>query len=388
MLPSLRRILYRNGLLVSIHLGHFTASACVTTESLNEMPPKGQERCDYIHKRINWDDEIQTLDRISLLFYNACYGEVVQAGQRAREDFKHKTYSVIKESMEVFLAEGTVTDYVLESYERGYLSLILAMAYLQQKNQQAQAVELNRFYSEESALLYNHGQDPVNALLQADMWDNYPRDGFSSRPFWLWLSRQPKVTPEIRGFARSRVAELDRKKPNPQWQIYALGRFPDLDWSMKFLNNKDGYFTIRPTRRFPKSCIDPYGLLMPTTSWFEKIAVRHHHRYHPLVNAKSWIRLPVGVAYGITTAVTGAGVMVGGCALSASHDSLNSLCRVSIEGGVAIISQSDDVVDATLRPDLRHWQEVPEAVYITSTSGPNKGTCWERAKNLNPRRLL
>lgn len=363
--------------------------SCVTTDHLDGMPPQGQERCDFIKRRINWDDEIESLDRISLLFYNNCNREVVSTGQRAREEFKHKTYSLVKESLEVFLAEGSVTDYVLESYERGFLSLLVAMGYLRQNDRQSYSVELNRFYNEETAVLYNRGQDPVNAMLQAVMWDTYPREGYSSRPFWLWLSRQDQVHSEIKAFAKARVAAHDAQNLTPSWRVYALGRFPELDWSMKLQNSKSGYFTIHPARKFARPCVDQHGMLMPTTSWFEKIAIRHHHRYHPLVNAKSWIRLPLGVVYGISTAVAGAGVMVGGCAVSVSDDSLNSLCRFAIEGGVAIMAQSDDVIDAALRPDLRHWKEVPAAIYITKAPlGTNHGICWQQAKNLQPKRLL
>lgn len=362
--------------------------ACVTTDSLKGMPPKGADRCEFIAQRLFWDDPILSLDRISLLFYNECYAETIAAGTEARDRFKHKNYSVVKETMEVFVAEGTLTDYVLESYERGYLSQMLAMSYLRQGKHNALSTELNRFYNEETAVLYNRGQDPVNAMLQAAMWENFPRQGFSARPFWLWLSRSERVADEVRGFAKARVADADAKTKQAPWRIYGLGRFPELDWSMKFEDSKTGYFTIKPKRPFTEPCVDTFGMLLPTKTWFEKIAMRHHHRYHPLVNAKSWIRLPVGVAYGVSTVVAGAGVAVGGCGLASTDESLGFLCRLAIEGGVALMAQSDDVIEAALRPDLRHWREVPEAIYISRSPTNQQGQCWQQAKQLNPTQLL
>jgi hypothetical protein len=372
-------------------LATFALPACVTTSSLEAtMPPPGPKRCSYLQDRIDWDDQIAALNRISELFRNDCHQETIEAGSKAREDFRHKEYSVVKESVELFVAEGTVTDYVLESYERGYLTFLISMSYLRQKRTDAVTVELNKLYNEEVALIYNHGQDPVNVLLQAVLWENFPREGFSSRPFWLWLSRSKAAAKELREFAAAKVRDVDAKVHHEPWQISALGTFPELDWSMKFADSKTGYFEIRPKRAFAKPCVDSTGILVPTTSWFHKIAIRHSHAYHPLVNAKSWIRLPIGIVYGVSTAVAGAGVMVGGCALDAALDSRSSgaLCQISIEGGVAIMAESDDVVEAALRPDLRHWEKVPEAIYVSAGKPAKASRCATSAKALGGHRML
>jgi hypothetical protein len=296
----------------------------------------------------------------------------------------------VKESVELFVAEGTVTDYVLESYERGYLTFLISMSYLRLKRTDAVTVELNKLYNEEIALIYNHGQDPVNVLLQAVLWETFPRQGFSSRPFWLWLSRSKAAAKQLREFAEAKVHDVDAKVRREPWQISALGAFPELDWSMQFADSKTGYFKIRPKRAFAEPCVDATGILVPTTSWFNKIAIRHSHAYHPLVNAKSWIRLPIGIVYGVSTAVAGAGVMVGGCALDAAIDSSGSgaLCQISIEGGVAIMAESDDVVDYALRPDLRHWEKVPEAIYVSAGKPAKASRCAAQAKALGAHRML
>ena len=363
-------------------------SGCVTKGPLEPMPALGPARCEFIRDKIDWSDQVQTLNHISELFQNGCYQATVETGRKAREDFRHKDYSLIKESAELFLAEGSVTDYVLESYERGYLTFLIAISYLHLQQEGAASTELNRLYSEEVAAIYNHGQDPVNALLQAVLWENLPRDGFSARPFWLWLSRSKSTTKELSTFALDQVHAIDANAKRATWQIEALGLFPELDWSMNFVDSTNGYFTVRPKRPFDPPCVDANGILVPTTSWFDKIAIRHSHNYHPLLNAKSWIRLPFGMIYGISTSVTGAGIMVGGCALDASSKGNGALCKLSIEGGAAVMSKSGEVAGYVLRPDLRHWENLPAAIYISAGNSPKERRCAARAKAQGARRLL
>ena len=277
---------------------------------------------------------------------------------------------------------------MLESYERGYLSFLIALSYLRQNELAAMGVELNKFYSEEVAHLYNHGQDPVNALLQAVLWENFPREGFSARPFWLWLSRSELADSTVRAFATARVADFDAKILRAPWQIATVGSFPDLEWSMKFADAKHGYLEVRPKQSFPKTCSDGTTLIMPTQSWFQKIAMRHSHGYHPLVNAKSWIRLPIGVIYGVSTVATGAAIVVGGCTLDAIGKTDGALCSISIEGGAALIAQSDDVVDYVLQPDLRHWKNIPAATYLTSGESAAETSCADEIKGLKQLKIL
>ncbi len=347
-------------------------SSCVTTFDPAKLPPIGPERCSYLKKTIDFDDPISTLNRISMMFDNGCYEETIKFATKAREAYGEKSFSVVKESLELFIAEGTVTDYVLESYERGYLSFLITLSLIKTKQVEQMTASLNRYYKEEVALTYNFGQDPVNTLLQAALWDSFPKAGYSSRPFWLWLTKAPNVPADIKSFATQRIKDLDHKKESPKWQIKSVASFPELNWSLKFQNSTTGYFKIKPSTPFIDSCADTETVVMPTKSWFEKIAIRHSHSYHPLVNVKTWIRLPVGLLYGITTAVAGAGIVVGGCAVDAQIDSGDLLCQISIHSGSAMIAQSDDVVSGTLRPDLRHWERIPGGFIITSGKSQKK----------------
>ena len=78
------------------------------------------------------------------------------------------------------------------------------------------------------------------------------------------------------------------------------------------------------------------------------------------------MRLPVGVFYSVTTFTAGAGFAVGGCVLDAYIKFDGSLCRVTLEGGMKLMGASPDVLRLTIRPDLRHWDNVPSSFLLTT----------------------
>jgi hypothetical protein len=136
------------------------------------------------------------------------------------------------------------------------------------------------------------------------------------------------------------------------------------------------------------TCADDQSIVVPTHSWFQKIAIRHSHSYHPLVNAKTWIRLPFGLVYGISTVVAGAGIIVSGCTADAGADFKGQLCYLSIRGGTAVMASSGEVVKGTLRPDLRHWEDLPAAIFISSDASKGSSTCRKATETLEVRPLL
>lgn len=345
-------------------LGFF---GCQTQKPGSRFADDGTRSCKEAARLTDWDDAVASLNSISVFFQRRCYTETISHVDEARSRLSHKSYSIIKETLEFFIPEGKVTDYVLESYERGYLSFIAAASYLRRKEHTAVRTELHKLYNEESALTYNHGRDDVNALIQAAMWDRFATDGFSSRPFWLWLSKQKDADAKTQAFATSQINRLDAKEPPVAWRIYEVGQFPKINWEITLSDAEHGYIKMTPASPFPETCVsgaDKNHLLLSTKSWFKKIARRHANSYHPLVNAKSWIRAPMGIAYGVTTIAAGAGIVVGGCALDAGTKGNGELCALSFRGGLAVAAKSGDVVDYALQPDLRHWERVPEAVFI------------------------
>jgi hypothetical protein len=194
--------------------------------------------------------------------------------------------------------------------------------------------------------------------------------------------------PLLRRFAEQRVSQIDNgEKAGADWHVYVVGRFPQLDWDLRFSNSTSGYFSITPREPFMASCVSSTGVLISTESWFTKIAMRHSHAYHPLLNVQTWIRLPLGVTYSLIPVAAGAGVMVGGCMIDAAGSGKGALCQLSVIGGVALMSTAPQVLEGSLRPDLRHWEEVPAAIVVTRASDSDQEPCFPK-QGANVKRLL
>src|SRR5690606_17889729 len=96
--------------------------------------------------------------------------------------------------------------------------------------------------------------------------------------------------------------------------------------------------------------------------------------YHPWLFTKSLFRLPVGVAYGAVVASTGVGVGAGGCVLATSaKESSGENCSASLQFAGQIIGESANLVEFTLRPDMRHWRRLP-AAFLIERSAENGGS--------------
>src|SRR5256712_6452175 len=125
---------------------------------------------------------------------------------------------------------------------------------------------------------------------------------------------------------------------------------------MKFLGSSHGYLLVRRTEEFGPACASDTGARISTRRWFEKIAVRHSHAYHPLLNMQSWIRLPIGMVYSLVPLAAGAGVAVGGCVVDAAGKGNGRLCELSIRGGIALIRQAPNELKGALQPGVRHCE--------------------------------
>src|SRR5438034_6807230 len=134
--------------------------------------PRASADCFTLAQGLNPSRQIETLNLLAEAFSQKCYDVVIGYGARAQTEYRHKTYSVIKETASIFLPEGALTAYILESYERGYLTVLLADSYVQEKKAEAAKVELRRLDQELFAPIYNYGEDPVNLLLSAVLWEH------------------------------------------------------------------------------------------------------------------------------------------------------------------------------------------------------------------------
>jgi len=335
--------------------------------------------CSEIEQGINLSDRIDTLNRLADAFGARCYDTVIVHGEKARSEFRHKTFSFLKETTNVFIPEGYFIDYVLESYERGYLSLLLAASYANVQKLEEAKVELRQLDHELFTPLYNYGEDPVNLLLSAVLWERVGEVN-EARVDWLrlrdlgvmWKGRQDAA----RVFAARQVARIDEGLGfSEQWHVYSIDRFPELTWDLQFFGSSNGYFSVTANREFLPACQSDTGVRLSTRSWFDKVVIRHSHGYHPLLNVQAWIRLPIGLTYSLVPVAAGAGVMVGGCMLDAAANGKGGLCQLSVIGGVALMRTAPAVLEGALQPDLRHWEHVPAAFVVTRASEPEREPC-------------
>lgn len=345
--------------------------------------PNGRD-CAAIEQAIDLSARIDALNLLSEAFASRCDELVVKYGAQARSRFRHKAFSVTRETANVFVPDGTFIDYVMESYERGYLSILLSASYIRLQNLEEGKVELRDLDHELFAPIYNYGEDPVNLLLSAVLWERVG-DVREARVDWLRLrdfqGTSKKSDGALRGFAGRRVSRIDSGEGEvEEWHVYRVGRFPGLDWDLQFTSSTSGYFSITPTQPFMESCASATGLRLSTETWFDKIAMRHSHAYHPLLNMQTWIRLPLGLTYSLIPVAAGASVMVGGCMIDMAGDGKGALCQLSVVGGMAIMSAAPTVLEGALRPDLRHWHEVPAAIVVSRASVPELEPCLANLK--------
>lgn len=340
--------------------------------------------CEAIDRAVDLSARIDTLDLLSEAFAARCDELVVQYGAQARSRFRHKSFSVTREATNVFVPDGTFVDYVMESYERGYLSILMSASYIRLQKPEEGKVELRDLDHELFAPIYNYGEDPVNLLLSAVLWEHVG-DVREARVDWLRLrdfqEKSAANDGALRAFAGRRVNRIDSGDGQAgEWKVYRIGRFPELDWDLQFTSSTSGYFSIAPKQPFMESCASATGLRLSTRSWFDKIAMRHSHAYHPLLNMQTWIRLPLGLTYSLIPVAAGAGVMVGGCMIDMAGSGKGALCQLSVVGGMVIMSTAPRVLEGALRPDLRHWNDVPAAIVVTSASAPDLEPCLANLK--------
>ncbi|MDZ4732832.1 MAG: hypothetical protein SGJ16_04495 [Nitrospirota bacterium] len=364
---------------ITTYAGVFCLAMALMGCQSGEVRKQGGSVCGEIAKSLDFSERIEALNLLSEAFTAHCDDLVVKYGAQARSQFRHKTFSVTREAANVFVPDGTFIEYILESYERGYLSILLAASYLRIQQSEEAKVELRDLDHELFAPIYNYGEDPVNLLLSAVLWEQLGELG-EARVDWLRLRDLPRLTKKedeaLRRFAGERVSRIDSGEGGrAAWRVYRVGRFPQLDWDLQFSSSASGYFSITPKQPFMASCASDTGLRLSTESWFNKVAIRHSHAYHPLLNVQTWIRLPFGLTYSLVPLAAGAGVMVGGCILDAAGNGKGALCQLSVIGGMALMRTAPAVFEGALRPDLRHWDDVPAAFVVTRASEPELEPC-------------
>ncbi|WDT79286.1 MAG: hypothetical protein MPW14_19370 [Candidatus Manganitrophus sp.] len=344
-------------------------------KGLYELQSADQSLCREIDHRIDFQNRIETLNLISQAYYNRCYEKVIQYGPRAQSAYRQKTFSIVRETGNLFFPDGTLIDYVLESHERAFFSFLLAASYAQLGQTEAAKVELRRLDHELMTRLYNFGEDPVNILLQAVLWERLGEVP-ESRVDWTRLHGQKQIDESVRTFAMRRMESIDQREAlHSEWKVYAIDSFPEIEWRVKWIDSTGGYFAIYPASRFLEDCASDTGVRLSTESWLRKVAGRYQYDYHPLLNLQSWVRFPVGLVYGVTTFAFGTSIAVGGCLLDGMMKGSGRLCEGSVRTGFEVIKESPGVVRKTIEPDLRHWENVPAAILVTTAEEPALERC-------------
>ncbi len=357
----------------------FSFTGCTTKQPKPKLIKATRPDCQNTFDNTPLKDVLKTLATISDLYEDQCYHEVISLGDFVRTHSRDKFYHFVNETLEFVTPEGTFTEYTLESYERSYLSFLIASSYEYLTLQEDAEVELRRAYQENQALLYNYGDDPVNLVLQAALWEN-SKSPFNSRPLWKRAVELSGDNQTLRQFAENKIAEIDSgKKTNRPWRIFAVGHFPEMDWKTDLGHEHGSYFSIFPKSSFQSSCKSEESLLIPTEAWARKISQKYDKDYHPLLHLQTWTRAPVGLTLGTVTALTGAGLAVAGCGadayLSKNTYSGGDLCKASMSAGGSIIGETGTVTGYVLRPDLRYWNQVPQAFWLTQAENLNRDYC-------------
>lgn len=348
-------------------------AACSSSRSIKPPEKISSPACLEMFKQHQGKSGDEQLDIVSDLYNKNCFYEVISLGDFLRTYQRDKFYNVSAETAELFTPEGSVTEYVMESFERAYLAILMSLSYLKLNQQDDALVELRRAAQEQDAGLYNFGEDPIVALLMAAIWDRF--DTSFSRPFWRYLSERPKGISstsdsgeKLSQFAKLRLKEIDAH-PSERilWSIQGYGTLPQLLWKSDFISQKMGPYFIYSSEPFVESCQMESGVLTSTEAWAEKIAKRYQSEYHPFLFAKSLLRLPVGIGYGVLGTTAGIALGAGGCALAVKGGGGGGreFCQSSMEVAGKLIKESVNFAEYTLKPDLRHWRKMPRALSIS-----------------------
>lgn len=331
------------------------------------------------HKFFNVDltNAPEALNQISELYRLQCENEVVQIGSQLRKISYDKMYFVSGEMTELFTPEGSQTPYTLEAHERSYLNLMIASSYLRLGDFERAEIELRRVYFESLARTYNHGEDVVTTIIQASLWEKLNKADYAE-PLWRRALEIAGNNSELKPFLLGRIESYDQGKKIQPLDIYGYDSFPPIEWSLNFLNDKGSYYSLQAPGGFPPLCADQNVMVVSTKDWFEKLKNRYESNYHPLLNVKSWVRLPVSAAYGLGAGVLGVGVGFGGCVLegylgNGSHLG-GELCQMAVQAGAQVAAVGPRLIDYTLKPDLRHWESVPRAILVRKPNIENQAS--------------
>jgi hypothetical protein len=329
-------------------------SSCATSPEV-----KVSAACDY---SVEKTDAVNQLNTLSDLFSKSCYPEVIKLGNSIRENFRDKEYSITTETLSFFVNESVFVPYVLETHERSLLTLLVSISHFNLNNREMANIELRRSLNENNAMIYNYGDDPVILALQAAYIEKIWTVS-DSRPLWKKISEHQRASNNMKDYANKRISKIDNNTALPS-KVYKVGAFPELDWNINWstigTKQSNSYYSIYPKEAFQADCSSDETALISTETWLNKLKYRHNSEYHPLLNLKSWVRVPVGLVYGGALVTGGLAVATIGC--GAGSDNHNgAACEESLKAGFYLIQGAGTAFTQTIEPDMRHWSNLPQA---------------------------
>ena len=344
--------------------------SCATKPHLPKLQQISNPDCREYFLKSHQEKTQDQLNRVSELFSRMCYHETVALGKWLRERHRDKFYSVTGELAEFVVPEGTVTDYVLQSHERTYLSLLISLSYLKMEKIPEGQVELKRAYEEHRAQVYHSDNDLIFSTLLASLWD--PFDVSLSRPLWKNVAQAADPQSPLQTFSQMRIQEIDAHPDQTvNWNIEGFSYLPPLDWSFQLTQIDSQPFLIQPQEAFPLNCQSSQDLVVSTEPWSKQVQYRQKKESYPLAYSKALTRIPVGLALGAVGTAGGAVIGLGGCGLAAQADGgAHELCEASIRLGFHLANESFQIATTAMKPDLRFWSKMPRALRVSRPHSP------------------
>ena len=313
---------------------------------------------------------MDTLNKTFQLYHDRCDKEFLKIAPIVREHFRDKTYSLSQDGADMVSRSGTQTEYVFEAHERTYLSFLIASSYFRLGQIEDSKIELRRMRDEQNAQLYNYGQDPLNTVLQAVMWENLGEPD-SARPFWKKIEESNVTKDSLKEFARVQQKRLDQHQKQ-EWDLNTLGGFPELEWNFSSKDLSKSYYQVKSIGSFADTCVDHHLLVVSSEPWLSEIQDRYDLSKHPQAYVGTVSRGVVGATFSGAVTLTGVGLGLGVCMVVHNADA----CSYALQIGAAIAIYGLQATGTYLSPDLRHIEYLPAGIAVgPKGSTPSASAC-------------
>lgn len=322
------------------------SSACATKQPVVSLISESLNCSEQLKSAEDLPFE-KKLNSVSILYERKCFKEIIRLGSQIRDQNRDKAYSISKELIESVAYEGTATDYVLDSHERIFLSILISLSYLNLNKPDDAIIELNRTYEESVAQIYSSGTDEVSVFLQGLLWLRL--EGMEkANPFFNKILETPTYSESLRRFVRTIQPKIQKL------QIYSVNKMPEVrfDWV-------GSYSKLYYPKLSIKNCVSSTGVLINTASWVKNIERRDSPDRDPVLNYKRALRLP-------TAALSSGLILLAGGALVIGTAKPGIDGRLPASIALITIYLSHRALANGLAPDMRNWYELPEAFYVTT----------------------